>query len=586
MTTEPTQTGGNGIDAESAFQKIRDVKSVIASLLLAAKNHTMYPEHHVVYTESLRNVMSHLDAFFEKHSDLKIDVEKNQLVFKEESVYQDDPKIGEWAQPLYRDGIQWLKFQAGLELDEISEFIKIVNQYRQLQEEPRGDLVTALWEKDLPHLQYAAVDTLWKAETVKDFSSFNVTDHGDTAAGRQGVDGAKLQETMDNDEDDSTDGAGGRDRGSGMDLADMDTTIWEMTPEELQRIEEMVAEEETQNNTQDVFDVLLMILMNQSEKEDFAIVLEFIKEEFKNALAQSEFWIALDFLESLKKTCQSCKTEKPWVEPLIDQFFINITDVQVLGVLKDVLPALDKQHVDQVTVFRKLLLCLPPQAVTALAPMLLENISPSLERQIMESVGSLAIRDIRPLEQLLDRPEETLVKKLVFILGQIRGEKPVEILIRMTGHPSGRVRLETLKALKRRNKNMVKELLPLINDPVFPIRLMIWEYLKAYQNEDTGEMILDYIEQKKILYRTDKQILNCYKILGLCGTLRAIPMLRQTLLDQAWQINPERSLRRQGAALALIELNTEDARNILRIASRSLFPNIRSAYQKALKDHQ
>jgi len=592
MATESTKTGVNGNDTGRTSQKIRDVKSIIISLLMAAKNHTMYPEHHVVYKESLRKVISYMDAFLKKHSDLKLDVEKNQLLFEEEPVYRDDPKTGEWAYPLYRDGIQWLEFQAGLELGEISEFVKIVNQYRKLQEEPKGDLVTALWEKDFPHLQYAATDILWRADTVKDFSTFNMIDHGESAAGNHGVEGAAfqgtegIQEAVHDDMHDSTDTAMGQRREADINLAVTNRTIWEMTPEELQHIEEMVAEEETQKNTEDVLDVLQLILMDQSEKEDFSIVLEFIKEEFKNTLAQGEFRIAHDFLESLKKACQSCKSEKPWVESLLNRFLSDITDVEVLGVLKDVLPSLEKQHVDQVTVFRKLLLNLPSSAVTVLGPMLLENISASLERQIMEIVGSLAIKDIQPLERLLDRPEEALVKKLVYILGYIKKERAVQILIKMTGHPSSWVRMEALKGLKRRNKNMVNELLPLINDPVLPIRRMIWDHIEAHQNEDTGELILDFLEQRKIFYRTDKQILNCYRALGRCGTPRSIPLLRQTLLGQTWQFNSERSLRRRGAALALLELNTEEARNVLNDASRSLFPNIRSAYQKALKDHQ
>jgi HEAT repeat protein len=592
MRPELTKIGRNAVTTVEASETIQDVKSIIASFFMAAKNNTMYPEHHVVYKESLRNVMSHLDAFFKKQSRLRLDVEKNRFLFEEEPVYKDDPKKGEWAHPLYRDGIQWLEFQAGLELGEISEFIKIINQYRKLQEEPNGDLVTALWEKDLPHLQYAAADILWKAETVKDFSDFNVTDRCTPAAGDLGVEGdvsqggESFQEDIDDDIQDAADAGGGRGTEVDMGFSLMDRTIWEMTPEEFRRIEEMVIEEETQNSTEDVLDVLRLILITQDEKEDFEIILEFIKEEFKNTLAQGEFEIALDFLKSLKKECQSYKTEKSWVGPLLDQFFINIADGQVLDVLKEVLPSLDKQRIDRVTVFRKLLLSLGPRAITALGPMLLGNISVPLERQIMEIIGSLAIKNIHPLEKLLDRPEETLVKKLVFILGHINGEKPVQILIRMTGHPSARVRLEALKALNRRNTDMAKDLFPLINDPVLPIRRMVWDHLETYHNEDIGELILDYLEQKKMLYRDDQQILNCYRVLGRCGTLRSIPLLRQTLISQGWEFGSERSLRRQGAALALIELNTEESREVLNKASRSLFPNIRSAYQRALKDHQ
>lgn len=204
----------------------------------------------------------------------------------------------------------------------------------------------------------------------------------------------------------------------------------------------------------------------------------------------------------------------------------------------------------------------------------------------MEIIGSLARKDTSPLEQLLNRPEEDLVKKLVYILGHIDGEKPIQILIRMTHHPSARVRLEALKALERRNKNMIKELFHLVNDPVLTIRRMMWNHLEQYKNEETGDLILDHLQQKKIIYRDDQQVLSCFKTLGCCGTPDSIPFLSQTLLGQGWDFGSERSLWRQGTALALVELNTREAKDVLKKASRSLFPSIRSAYQKALKDHQ
>ena len=592
MAEDPTKNSGDILEIRQTAQKLEMVKGVIGLLFMAAKNHTMYPENHAIYQESLQAVVSRLDPFLKKYGDFRLDVEKDRLLFEDETVYQDDPKRDKLAYPLFRDGIQWLEFQAGIELWEISDLINILNQYRMLQEEPKGDLVTALWEKDLPHVQYAATDVLWKAETVKDFSTFNLTGDEKQGADGHGVEDTASQgttgvgEAMDDDQQDTADTAEGRDTGGDAALSIMDRAIWEMTPEELQRLEEMVAEEEAQTSTEDVLEVLWLILNTQNEPEDYAIVLEFIKEEFKVTLAQGEFQIALDFLAGLKKTYQSSKTEKPWAQPLLRKLFVDISAPQVLGVVKDVLSSLDKHRADQVDVFRKLLLSLPPVSITALAPMLMEKLSGSLERQLMEIIGSLARKDTSPLEQLLNRPEEDLVKKLVYILGHIDGEKPMQILIRMTHHSSARVRLEALKALERRNKNMIKELFHLVNDPVLTIRRMMWNHLEQYKNEETGDLILDYLQQKKIIYRDDQQILSCFKTLGCCGTTCSIPLLGQTLLDQGWDFGSERSLWRQGAALALLELKTQEAKDVLKKASRSLFPSIRSAYQKALKDHQ
>jgi HEAT repeat protein len=579
----PEQSTKNGIDFHDrgqTAQELQAVEAVIASFVMAAKNYAIYPESHATCQNSLQTVKSRLDAFIENYGDLRFEVTKDRLLFKSETVQQDDSKTGTLAFPLFRDGIQWLEFKQGLELWEISGFFKIYNDYKMLQEEAEGDLVTALWEMDFPHLQYSATDVLWKAETLTDFSTFNVTD-------RETPDAA-MQAQADDDQQDAADTAeaASPDAGIGLALSTMDRTIWQLTPEESHILSQMVAEEERQLGTQDVLDVLELILRTQNQPEDYSSILEFIKEEFKNALAQGNFQIALDFLEGLRKTYQSCKIEKPWARPLLGDFFIDISGTQVLGVLKEVLPTLDKQHTDRIEVFRRLFLRFPPAAITALAPLLLEKLSVSMERKLMETIGSLALKDIHPLEQLLDRPEEALVKKLVFIIGHIKGEKTGQILIEMTHHESAWVRLGALKALARRDENMTKELFPLIDDPVLPIRRMMWKYLEKHEDPETGNLIRNYLDHKKIRREDHEQILNCYKTLVGCDSRCFVPFLRESLISQGLNFSFGRSLRRQGAALALLELDTEEAQEVLGQASKSLFLSVRSAYQKALKVHK
>ncbi len=586
-----TKNGIAFFDEGQTAKELQAVKALITSFVIAAKNYAIYPENHVTCQESLQTVISRLDVFLENYGDFRLDVEKGRLLFQGETVYQDDPKREKLAFPLFRDGIQWLEFQEGLELWEISGFLKILNQYGRLYEEAEGDLVTALWEMDFPHLLYAATDVLWKAGAVEDFSTFKVTDNEhqvtlDYEAEHAELHSTAMQEEVDDDQQDVANTAGDQNAGVAMVLSTMDKTIWKLTQEELQNVKELVAEEDNQSSTEDLPNVLTLILQAQNKPEDYSIILEFIKEEFKNTLAQGEFQIALDFLESLQKAYQSNKIEKPWARPLLSKFFIEISDVQVLGVLQQVLPTLDKQHIDRIKVFRQLLLHFPPVAITALGPMLLQKLSVPIERHLMEIIGSLALRDIHPLKQLLDRPEEALVKKLVYILGHIKGEKTKQILIKMTRHTSGWVRLEALKALTRRDAKMIKELFPLVDDPVLTIRLLMWKYLEQHKDEETGDLILNYLDQEKIRRRDDQQILNCYKTLGRCSSRSSIPFLRKSIFSQGWDFTYNRSLRRQGAAIALLELHTEEAQEILKKASKSLFPGVRSAYRKALKDHQ
>jgi hypothetical protein len=578
MPEQSTKKGINVHDQGQTAQELQAVEAVIASVVMAAKNYSMYPESHATCQNSLQTVKSRIDAFIENYGDLRFEVTKDRLLYRTETVQQDDPKTGELAFPLFRDGIEWLEFKQGLELFEISGFFKIYNDYKMLQEEAEGDLVTALWEMDFPHLQYSATDVLWKAETLTDFSTFNVTD-------RETPDAA-MQEQADDDQQNGAHTGEDPDAGAGLALSTMDRTIWQLTPEESHILSQMVAEEERQLGTQDVLDVLELILRTQNQPEDYSIILEFIKEEFKNALAHGNFQIALEFLESLQQSYKACKIEKPWALPLLGRFFINISGSQVLAVLKKVLPSFDTQDMERITVFRRLFLRFPPAAITALAPLLLDKLSMPMERQLMELIGSLALKDIHPLEQLLDRPEETLVKKLVFILGHIKGEKSEQILLRMTRHESARVRLEALKALTRRDVNMTDKLFPLIDDPVLPIRRIIWKYLENHQDPETGNLIRNYLDHKKIRREDHEQILNCYKTLVRCDSNYFFPFLRESLISRGLDFSFDRSMRRRGAALALLELDTEEAQEVLGQASKSLFPNVRYAYRKAIKVHK
>jgi hypothetical protein len=571
MAEDSTKNGIHFHDQGQTAQEFRAVEAVITSFMMAAKNYSMYPESHATCQNFLQTVKSRIDAFIENYGDLRFEVMKDRLLYKAEPVQKDDPETGALAFPLFRDGIQWLEFRQGLELCEISGFFKIFNDYKSLKEEAEGDLVTALWEMDFPHLLYEATDVLWKAETLTDFSSFNVMD-------RETPDAA-VQEQADDEPE-------GSDAGIGMVLSTMDSTIWELSPEESHILSQMVAQEERQIGTPDVLDVLEIILRTQNQAEDYSIILEFITQEFKNALAQGNFQMALDFLESLQQTYHANKIEKPWTRPLLDGFFVTISGTQVLGGLKQVLPGFDPRDTDRIKVFRRLFLRFPPAAITALAPLLLEELSKPVERQLMEIIGSLAFKDIHPLEQLLDRPEEALVRKLVFILGHIKGEKSEQILLEMTHHESARVRLEALKALTRRDENLTEKLFPLIEDPVLPIRRLMWNYLEDHQDPETGNLIRNYLDHKKIRREDHEQILNCYKTLAHCDSRGFVPFLRESLISRGLDFSFDRSIRRRGAALALLELDSEEAQEVLKRASKSLFPSVRSAYRNAVKVHQ
>lgn len=551
-------------DTVATQEELKCVKDVVSAFVVALRNYSLYPRNHSVRRNSVRKVQSLLEGFFERHHyALRLDIQKESLLFKKEVVHQGQTEVDDWAFILFRDGIQWLEFQEGVDSAEITAFLKILNSCKKLKEEAESDLVTALWEQEFSGLRYKAVELNWDAKPV---------DLSLPRARYEERGGAQDQE-MEGEEQANTavveflkDGAESR---------------LKLTSKEVETLQAMISEEEDRDTYQDLLDVVLAILDDQDEERVFTEVLNFLVNEFKDILEEDEFRFAYKFLWSLSRARLSYKSERRWAGPLLDQFFRMISSPEILGVLSQIWPTMDTLDKERIGLLRQVLLLLPAEAISTLAPMLLEIRSWSVQRQLMEVIGILAKRDLRPLERLLNRPEEFLVKQLVFIMAHLNDGRVDKNLRKMTHHPSEQVRKQALKSLLTRDPNTIEELFPFIEDPGESVERLMLDTLGKAKNPVAERLLLEYLEQKKFRISDPQHLLNCYRTLGRCGSSRSTPFLERLLFERGWMPDFGKSIHRQGALKALHLLGTNEALGVLEKASRSLLPGVRMAFRKA-----
>lgn len=545
--------------------ELQSVKDIVASLLIAMKNYSLYPESHAICQKSITNLGTHLDSFLNGHDCLRFEVQNDRLIFKNDVVHQDPSGGNQLAFPLFRDGIQWLEFQKGVAPSEITGLVKTINKYKNLNEEAEDDLVTALWESEFPNIQWRATDVHWESEPMFDLSLLSVgkvEQHG-------------INESTEEQDSPVT-----------TDLQTTELGFLKLTAEEMEKIRRMILDEEKRDNAQDLLDVMLILINDQYEEKDLTATLEFLVDEFRETLAQGEFRFGFKLLSALWAIRSTYKKDRPWAVALLDHFFMKISSPRVLGVLSRVLPSLDELDSDRMKLWQQCLVLLPSEAILVLGPMILEMRSSEMQQHLMKIIGIMAKRDLRPLEQLLDSPEEVMVQKLVYILGHLEGERPAELLLKMVRHSSARVRRQAIRQLMVKDEQLLRKLFSLIEDPDASIRGLMLKQLGEARDELAEGLLLDYLEQRRFGSTDHQHILACYSTLGRCGSQRSIPFLRQTLFNRGWILGNGRSIHRRGAAIALIALGSEEAKEILRKASRSLSPVVRLAYRKALEASQ
>lgn len=169
---------------------IASVRGGLELLVGVIKKYAFYPESNATLQQAIGAFHIWLYAFVERQGPLRIDIEKNQVVYRGQMVHSEKSAERAVIFPLFRDGVQWLEFLEGVSLDEVRNFIRLVNQYREHRDESENDLVTAMWEADFPCIRHKAVDKFWEADTLVDISSFRNAPgprFGDTKADKKQV---------------------------------------------------------------------------------------------------------------------------------------------------------------------------------------------------------------------------------------------------------------------------------------------------------------------------------------------------------------------------------------------------------------
>jgi hypothetical protein len=551
---------------EYSKQALKAAKNFVTSLFLAVKKFSLYPEDHNHCQTAMVRLQHDLELFLDNYGKLVLHVERDRILFEDEVVHEGEAKEGDLAFALFRDAIYKLVFQKGIDSRQIDLFIRILNQHRTLPPEAEGDIVTALWEAELPHLQYEADDKILEADLEVDLSD---ADEGRT-------DESDFYSTLEMLLDAEASPAGSH---GDRDLPPLEPGSFQLTTEEVQTLQQMVRRAEERDATQEILDMLADILKDQKDEEYFDVVLDYMEEELQTALGRKNFDVALRILKRLIQIRMLCKESTSWALSRINKFFLRVCEPDFLTPLQEVWPTLSASEIGQLRVF---LVLLPPKAIGALGARLPEARSPTVQKMLSEVIVSLASRDFRPLEKLLDTAEENLVCCLVPLLGRMTDEKSSKALVHMSHYPSERVRKQALSAIMARDLWVPDKLTSLMDDDNTFIRQLLIKYLGSRRSQAAERLLLDYLRNRKYRNTDDEHLSACFRALGRCGKTEAIPFLRDTLLRGGWISRFRVSVLREYAALALTELGTDGAKQILEEGSQSWFPGIRSSIRAVM----
>jgi len=146
-------TGAATFD-EKALERIRDILHKLAKAVSAMK---IFPSDHASIRTFADDLTWKFRSFLDVYGKFEIWISEFSFICGDKPVYSDDIPIKSLPFFFYKDGMQKLYFYQGLDGGEILDFLDVITKESR---KPAGDsdIVSALWERDLPHIQYYAPD--------------------------------------------------------------------------------------------------------------------------------------------------------------------------------------------------------------------------------------------------------------------------------------------------------------------------------------------------------------------------------------------------------------------------------------------
>jgi hypothetical protein len=554
---------------DQAQSAILAVKAVVTSLQLALKMFTLYAEDHVYCQKSIVRLHQDIESFLTTYGGLVLEIRSNCILYEGETVHEGTSKDGDVSFALFRDGMLELVFLKGFEQEETRFLVKTIDRYRSLATTAEGDIVTALWEARLPHLHYVAADNILEMEQGKealipDSGEFQMPDLAEQASHDQ----------PDHEDQHPAEGSLAE-AAKQIEFKPVNPTTLQLTPEEADALEELVRSEEERDATQEIMDMMADILKDQQDEEFFAYIIEYMLEEFTAFFKGKDFDIAFRILQTLHHVRKLSEESRAWALSRVQGFFSVINRPESLESLEEILPNLSAAQIKSAG---KVLGLLGPDAIPGLGTLLVKASGP-VGDMLSEVLVFLGSRDIRPMEKLLNSGKEPLVFRLAPVLGHIDGKRSSQMLFKLARHPSERVRLEALRAIIHRKLGTPEKMSFLLEDESALIRRLAIKYMGMRKSEAAEVLLAKHIKNSKLDGNDRGELIACFKALGQCGTEHSLPFLEDILLKGGWISRFRPSVLRQGAAIALAEMGTEQSLQILQGAARSHYPAVRNAAQ-------
>ncbi len=615
MSTDRLSTRSGDELAAAPDARIAAIAAWLGLLSRTLKTCRLYADHVANTLPFRENLAAHLFTHLQRHGHFRLEFSAHEVTCDGFVVARAQGRDDDLAMPFYRDGVRAITFNPGLVASELDTLVDLLLRVTGRARRDEDDLVTLLWDADLPHLDMSYAS----AETDFDFRGSD-TDPLDEA-------GAAGPLTLMPWPSGATAAKGGHGRGNGLGAGagngpatdgapepgapDSDGDAFEMEQRRAAANGATFRSEDWQagDPTDDLEEVWRAIAAasgderarfhaeraQEREESCHAATTALVRDVMRTELREGDAHdltdlLARALLEAIGAArwsdaheaveCLTECSEGAWsAAPLLET--LAAPDAPVTTAL---VRHLDDGDAAALQAFMRFAQSLGPASIEWLMSIVATARQQRTRRALVRLLGELCEGEAERLVPWLADARWYVVRNAVLAASAQETGVPVELFRPLARHPEARVRLEVVRALARADADVARPLLlELVDDADSEIRHRALHLIGAHRHPAASAALVEIVKAPDFHKRPIEEVRPILAALGGCAGDEALPHLEAQIHAPGW-FDKKAGPFRLAVARCIAIIGSPSANALLARHARSRNASVREACQTALQE--
>lgn len=483
-----TQSGKETELTPKQRELLTKASKIILALDKTTKSLKFYLANNPILIKHKEDLLNSFNDYFDNESELTYRVTSSTFSFMDNTVYENKNKNENFAFKLYNDGIRSLTFNRGVSIEELTEFMTILNKGLDIQStDADEDLVTLLWERQFENIRYQVVESIIDSAYVEDGKSTDEKLEEITNENKSeffGL-GEEYEDIIDMEEIPITFDA--------TNFGEMFKAKGVLAKEEVETIKnEIHLADKRETVLKNFMDIIPHILKEEVTKEDIIKTLNILKRIVDSCIFTGDIATAGKIISKLKSFPEVLTKGSIPIESELKDFVKSFSTKEKVG---ELINALNLSFAGSGEELAKYISSMHEKIVPSLLQALPEITDTHYRKAFLSGLANIFKGDPNSLLKYFNTKDRARVEDLIYLLSKLDDERVLDLLPHLIKHSDRSVKKESLSLLKNfpKHPKISKILLNSLEDSDIEIRTLSLRIIAACESPEVSRSLISKI---------------------------------------------------------------------------------------------